>query len=298
MMPFRRILFPVDFSEATTAMVPYVVELARRFDATVTLLNAFNLVPDYSLAPRIEGGSGIESGSAPAAIPYTPVYRELRKQREERLEEFSRERFSNIIRAARVEDGDPARAIEWVAQTGNIDLIMMPTKGAGKFRRLLLGSITAKILHDMSCPVFTTAHEPDPALPAPAGYRSIVCAVKLNEEAAAVFKAAGLLARTYGARLCLLHVEPSPAGHDGPALARSVRQAFDNAVSVGGAKVGVEPAVRILDASVPESIRRIAMDESADLVVVGRGHEKGNLSRIWSQLYTIIRESPCPVLSV
>ena len=131
MMPFRRILFPVDFSEATTAMVPYVVELARRFDATVTLLNAFNLVPDYSLAPRIEGGSGIESGSAPAAIPYTPVYRELRKQREERLEEFSRERFSNIIRAARVEDGDPARAIEWVAQTGNTDLIMMPTKGAG-----------------------------------------------------------------------------------------------------------------------------------------------------------------------
>ena len=50
MMPFRRILFPTDFSEATMAMVPDVKEMGRRFDAAVTVLNAFNLVPDYILA--------------------------------------------------------------------------------------------------------------------------------------------------------------------------------------------------------------------------------------------------------
>lgn len=292
MMPFRRILFPVDFSEATTAMVPYVVEIAQRFDAPVTLLNAFNLAPDYVLAPRTEGSS------EPAAIPYTPVFHELRKQREQRLEELSQTRFSSVMRTARIEDGDPATVIEWVAQGEKADLIMMPTKGVGRFRRLLLGSITAKILHDVSCPVFTTAHEPDPALPAPAGYRSILCAVNFNPEADVIFKTAGLLAQTYGARICLLHVEPSPPEGDGPTLARSVRQAFEKAVSVGDAKIALEPDVRILDASVPESIRRIAIEETADLVVVGRGHEKGSLSRIWSQLYTIIRDSPCPVLSV
>ncbi len=292
MMPFRRILFPVDFSAATTAMVPYVVEIAQRFSATVTLLNAFNLVPDYTFAPQIEGGS------EPAGIPYTPVFRELRKQLEQRLEEFSQTRFSGVIRTARIEDGDPAKVIEWVAKAENIDLIMMPTKGAGIFRRLLLGSITAKILHDLSCPVFTTAHEPDPAMPPPTGYRSILCAVKLDEEADVVFETAGRLAQTYGARICLLHAESVPPQGDGIALARSIRQAFEKAANVGDAKIGLEPAVRILDASVPESIRRIAMEEAADLVVVGRGHEKGNLSRVWSRLYTIIRESPCPVLSV
>lgn len=56
--------------------------------------------------------------------------------------------------------------------------------------------------------------------------------------------------------------------------------------------------MRVLDAELPEGIRRVAVEEKADLVVVGRGHQSGNFSRIWSNLYTIIRESPCPVLSV
>ena len=57
MIPFRRILFPVDFSEATLDLVPYVTEMAQRFDATVTVLNAFDLVRDYYLAPS-GAGSG------------------------------------------------------------------------------------------------------------------------------------------------------------------------------------------------------------------------------------------------
>ena len=293
-MPLRRILFPVDFSEATTAMVPYVVEIAQRFDATVTLLNAFNLVTDYSLAPGIEG----TDDSDPAAIPYAPALRELRRQREQDLEEFSQTQFSSVNRATRIEDGDPAKVIEWVAQTENTDLIMMPTKGAGRFRRFLLGSITAKILHDLRCPVLTSAHEPDRTLPAPTGYRSILCAVELNPEADVAFKTAALLAQAYGARICLLHVERSLPLHRGQPLAQSIRQAFEKAVSIAGIKIGVETTVRILDASVTEGIRRIAIEEAADLVVVGRGHERGNLSRIWSHLYTIIRESPCSVLSV
>ena len=286
-MPFRNILFPVDFSEAATAMVPYVVEMARRFNATVTLLNAFNLVPDY-----------IPGDSESAAIPYSPALRELRKQREKSLEELSQAHFSSVIRTPRVEDGDPVKVIEWVAQSENTDLIMMPTKGAGIFRRLLVGSITAKILHDVSCPVWTSAHEPDPARLAQAGCRSILCAVELDAEADAVFQTAALLAQVWGARICLLHVEPSPPGHDTQLLAQSVREAFEKAVSAAGVKVRDARAVRIVDQSVPEAIRRIAIEEAADLVVVGRGHEKGSLSRMWSQLYTIIRESPCPVLSV
>jgi nucleotide-binding universal stress UspA family protein len=49
---------------------------------------------------------------------------------------------------------------------------------------------------------------------------------------------------------------------------------------------------------VPEGIRLAAIEESADLVIVGRGHHRGAVSRLWSDLYRIVRESPCPVLSV
>ena len=37
---------------------------------------------------------------------------------------------------------------------------------------------------------------------------------------------------------------------------------------------------------------------NADLIVTGRGEAQGAISRLWSRLYPLIRESPCPVLSV
>ena len=175
-MPFRRILFPVDFSEASVAMTPSVKEMAQRFNATVTVLNVFDLVPDYVSEPSLSGPYHCR----PAAISYTSDLQELRKRREQRLEEFSSKLLSSISPISRIEDGDAATVICWVARHENTDLIMMPTKGHGVFRSLLLGSITAKVLHDVSCPVLTSAHELDPALAAPRTYRSIICAVELN----------------------------------------------------------------------------------------------------------------------
>ncbi len=43
---------------------------------------------------------------------------------------------------------DPASAIVAYAKARDADLIMMPTHGYGGFRGLLIGSTTAKILHD------------------------------------------------------------------------------------------------------------------------------------------------------
>jgi nucleotide-binding universal stress UspA family protein len=293
-MPFRKILFPVDFSQATMAMAPYVREMARRFDATVTVLNAFNLVPDYLLA---SGGEDSRK-SEPRAIPYTPALQKLRKEREDRLQEFSRTQFPDVVQTARIEDGDPARVIESVAQREKTDLIMMPTKGLGTFRSLLLGSATAKVLHDLTCPVLTSAHEPDPSSARPGGFRSILCAVDLNPEADAVLDAAGFLAQAYKARICLLHIEPAFHEHGAEVSAESVKYAFEQALDRVGRGPHVESTVRVLNAAIPEGVRRTAIEEAADLVVVGRGHQDRKPSRMWSHLYSIIRESPCPVLSV
>jgi len=295
MGPFATILFPTDFSRAAIEMVPYVNEMAGRFGAKVIVLHAFDLVHECTLAPPLE--ASCEVGRT--AIPYTPEFEKLRSERQDRLVEFARSQFPNIRPVTRIEDGDPARVIELIAQVENTDLIVMATKGLGTFRRLLLGSITAKVLHDISSPVLTSAHQPDSQLAPPRGFRSIVCAVELNHESSAVFKAADFLAQTYGARLCLVHTESRLfREHDQQATAEAVRSAFEKVVNADSKRIGTDVKACALDASVPEGIRNAAIQEKADLVVVGRGHERGNLSRIWSHLYTIIRESPCPVLSV
>ncbi len=294
MRHLRAILFPFDFSGAGLAMAPYVVSMAQRFSATVTVLHAVNLVPEYDLGSCLE----TTSVSTRTRIPYTPAFQELRDERQRQLEEFAKNRFAGVNHATKIEDGDPAAVIECVAQRENVDLIMMPTKGLGKFRRMLVGSVTAKVLHDVDYPIFTTAHESAPTSAPVTSYRSIVCAVDLTREADAVLQAAALIGQVYGAKVCLIHMvpEPSTAG-GGDAIGESIRQALDQSIKSVG-RNGDDVKVRVLDEEIPEGVRRIAIEEDAELVVVGRGHEEGNVSRMWSHLYTIIRESPCPVLSV
>ncbi len=68
----------------------------------------------------------------------------------------------------------------------------------------------------------------------------------------------------------MLNIAPSAGENGGQPLAQSVRHAFDKALEVGGRGIG-DTTVRVLDATIPEGIRRTAIEEAADLVVVGRG---------------------------
>jgi hypothetical protein len=45
-------------------------------------------------------------------------------------------------------------------------------------------------------------------------------------------------------------------------------------------------------------VREAVLRERAQLVVIGRGHTQGGLGRIRTHSYSIIRSSPCPVLSI
>jgi nucleotide-binding universal stress UspA family protein len=294
MIQLRRILFPIAFSAAGASMAPLVREMAERFKATVTVLHAVNLAPEYISGPAPDTPCGSKEG----VILFSPALQELRAQQEQRLNEFARAHFSGIRHTERIEDGEPAAVIEWVVKCENTDLIMMPTRGLGRFRRLLMGSVTSKILHDISCPVWTNVHEPEPAPVLPGGYRSILCAVGINpEEEDHVFNTASLFTRAYGARLCLLCIQSPSDKRDRQSIAQLIKLRFDQACTIAGRGMAQDTSVRILDGDIPEGIRQTARDEGADLLIVGRGHARENFSRA-RPLYTIIRESPCPVLSV
>ena len=53
--------------------------------------------------------------------------------------------------------GEPAREIIQVARNENVDLVAMATQGLGPIYRLLLGSVTAKVLHDLDCSIWTSS---------------------------------------------------------------------------------------------------------------------------------------------
>src|SRR5262249_10871589 len=79
-----------------------------------------------------------------------------------------------IAHAARC--GDPAEQIVGFAKEKSVDLIMMPTHGHRKSRRLLLGSTTSEVLEGAPCPVWTAAHTEDPAMADHANCRTVLAA--------------------------------------------------------------------------------------------------------------------------
>jgi nucleotide-binding universal stress UspA family protein len=291
--PFRRILFPFDFSETAAAMAPLVSAMAKKFEAPVTVVHAFNRIRSYDLTPYFDGSSWQE----PTPIPYIPAVQALRDEEERKLDAFVGTRLQGIECSTLLEDGEPAYVIEWAARREKADLIVMTTHGHGRFRRMLPGSVSTKVLHDVECPVLTGAHVAD-KLPSPhENYESIVCAVRLDAESVNTLRMAALLAQTYRARLCLLHVRMSHDPADPEQAKAAVQSLFDKCMESEGTQ-GIDLCIRSLNETVSDGIRKAAVEEAADLLVMGRGHARAHLSRIWTHVFTAIRESPCPVLSV
>ena len=189
-----------------------------------------------------------------------------------------------------------------LARAENFDLIMMSTHGHGAFRRFLIGSVTAKILHDAECPVWTGVHmEQAPPLEKIEFHR-LLCAVDLEENSKRVIESAAELAEEYRAELTLLHVTPSyqvpPEVYSADDLTASINAKTKDYLEGLRHSTGVNASVIVESGEVAKVVSDVAQKLNADMLVIGRSPAAGILGRLRTQAYSIIRQSPCPVLSV
>ena len=198
--------------------------------------------------------------------------------------------------------GDAAACIAGYAGQYGIDLIMMPTHGYGKFRSLLLGSVTAKVLHDAKCAVWTSAHTEDPGLAGRAEFKNILCAVGLEPENSGVICYAARLARSFHAQLRLVHAvslaETRPQGFLDTEVSQGMFQMTRDRIAERQKEAGTDVPVWLEAGSVSTVVRRAAEQCDADLLLIGRGRLQGAFGRLRTNAYAIIRDSSCPVMSV
>ncbi|MEP7366982.1 MAG: universal stress protein [Acidobacteriota bacterium] len=286
MLPFKKIVFPVDYSPPCQAVIPYVRDAVRHFDAQLMLVHAIVPQPllygEYAFANLIVPEDACATG-------------------EEALRAFAAEAFPGISVDIVVENGDPGVVIDEAIRRHGADLVMMPTHGLGPLRKLLLGSVTAKVLHDVSAAVWTGANalwaDHAPALP----YGTVLCALDRTPEAAVVLRGAAVIAHAYGARLFVYHAAQTPPPSAEFDVSTYSKEIMENArVWLRELQAGerIEALHTITDRAVGEGVREEALRVKADLIVVGRGNAQGGISRLWSHLYEVIREAPCPVLSI
>jgi nucleotide-binding universal stress UspA family protein len=288
MRAFQKILFPVDMSDSCTATAPFVEAMAKKYNAEVTLLHVLEM--PSGLIPDWYGG----------AVPVIDT-RAIWQAETETAQSYLTDRFQGLKVQRAVIEGDSAQTIDDYAGENGTDLIMMPTHGYGLFRTLLLGSVTAKVLHDASCPVWTGVHVEDSPAVSP-DFSTIMCAVDRTEDSVPTMRFACRLAHDNQARLFLVHAIPgaevAPEKYFDADLRTYLEQDARKTVAHLQESAGVVAPLCLGAGEVSHVVRDAALGHSADLVVIGRGRATRTLGRLRSNVYSIIRDAPCPVISV
>jgi nucleotide-binding universal stress UspA family protein len=285
MADIKHIAFPVDFSDRCYGTVPFVQGMASRYGAKVTLIHVVH--PFYA--------GGLE---APAIIDPEELLRDARS----RLYASMVNEFPGVTVESVTEIGDPAACITDFVKTNSVDLVMMPSHGYGPFRQLLLGSVTAKVLHDVECPVWTSAHSGEAPDREHLAVRKVLCAVDLNPQSVTTMQRAAVMAKDTGAELRLIHVAPGVEAWPGRQMdlefQEQLRSMARKEIEDLERSAGINVPVCVTVGTVPDAVRREALQHGTDLVVIGRGVLQETLGRLRTHAYGIIRHSPCPVLSV
>jgi nucleotide-binding universal stress UspA family protein len=272
MAPFAKILLPVDLSERSLDAARQAEVLARHFHSDVTVLHVVD--PQEQKTGRFEPG-GVKAHELETLL----------------ARDFTGASISQIIR-----DGNPAREILDFAEANHVDLILMASHGYRPFQSFLMGSVAAEVLRDASCPVWITAHAEQGLPPI---FRTVLCAVDLGPRSQSVVSWASQFAAAFTARLFVLRVLRSFESEEEPDspdewLSQMEREKLGKIKRI----LGKEGQVLFAGGDVPEAVCSQARKLDADLLVIGRSPKADDAGTARTTSFTIIRESPCPVVSV
>lgn len=289
-LPISRILVPVDFSEQCLGMTSFVKTLAVHYSAKVTLLHVVD--PFYTIP-----ATGL---SGPVLIP---VSSSAIAEREKRMSEFAVAELDGVSVRRLVYEGDPVSQIVSLAESEGFQLIAMPTHGYGVLRQFLIGSVTSKVLHDTACSVMTGVHmEPLPAARA-VKFAKILCAVDLGPQSQEIVEWATRLAADLHAQLGIMHAiasaEPGLPLRSSPQFRMELENlAWQKLQKIQVAAGAAAATVHIEAGDAARAVCSFAASSGADLLIIGRRERGGEIGRLPANAYAIIRQSPCPVISI
>jgi nucleotide-binding universal stress UspA family protein len=140
---FKKILLPVDLSDVSPKMVPFVKSVARKWDAQIHLLFAVRVLEHYTAMYVPD-------------VSIAKLEQEMIQGAERKLEEFAQEHFGQFKDvSASVVSGDAAEQIIKFVNDNDIDLIVMGTHGRKGLERVLFGSVAERVLKTSPVPVLS-----------------------------------------------------------------------------------------------------------------------------------------------
>lgn len=141
--PFSKILVPTDFSADADAALDAAIDVAARWQASITLVNVFQ-----PMAYTYPTGTGIYTN--------LPIEHVIKDQLEtlEKLQKGAIAKGAKHVEIAH-RTGHPATEVCNLARDGGFDLIAMGTHGRSGLSRVFLGAVAERVVRTAPCPVLT-----------------------------------------------------------------------------------------------------------------------------------------------
>lgn len=138
----KKIVVPIDFLENTEHLVDYAGELSRKFDAELYLVHVIPM--GYSLG-------------ADMTVRYSDMKEDkYKKSVEELMQRLVSVTGKDGIRCrGKVLIGDPAEEIVEYIDDVEADLVVISTHGSKGLEKILLGSVTTRVVKRANCPVLS-----------------------------------------------------------------------------------------------------------------------------------------------
>lgn len=294
---FKKILCATDFSDFSNHTVNYGVALAKEFGSKLIICHVIDL----------------SSVAIYGEFQLDPIGQQNRiiDDAKDQLEKLTGDQ--PVDWEPMITVGKPADEILRAVEEEKIDLVISATRGRSGLKRLILGSVTERLMLTLPCPLLvlrSPGHEFISSADHAIKLKKILVGCDFSPDSDQAFNHALSLAQEFEAELHLANVIETPAQST---LLKSessaveviqedfrdlIRQKLKDMVPEE-ARNWCTPQTGILEGQPYEELARYAESNDIDMIVMGiRGHSLMKTLFLGSTTDRVVRRAPCPVLSV
>lgn len=286
----QKILCAIDFSESTDTILSYGIGMCQAYRAKLLLTH---VVSDLHTLLHIHNQKTLDGGD----LQQTNI-------------EKAREKLATLGKGLDIDhelivrQGDPEHEINGVVQEKNIDLVITSTHGNSGGKRLLIGSVTEKMMKTIRCPLLVLNHRCLSEQTKNPGIRleKILVGCDFSPDSGFSFTYGLELAIKFQSKLYLAHVirpKDYEKKHKDVDILRAQMKNKLQEMIPDPHKCRSLPKTVLLEGKPYKELLNFARYHEIDMLVLGiRGHTIWEKLTIGSTTDRVIRESPCPVLVV
>ena len=136
---FTNVLVPVDGSDNSYRALDAALHLSEKLGSSITVVNVMEQVPITHI------------GSEKLLSELLEAYKKENQEILSKCSNIATEKGLSI--KTLLLQGNPASVILDYSKKEKFDLVIMGSRGMGKFKQLILGSVSSKIVHHSPCAI-------------------------------------------------------------------------------------------------------------------------------------------------